>query len=152
MSSSSGPGSTGLAQSGRVRITSRSQGSSAALVTVTAPVVGPVPEPEVPGVLGRVGGDLVEVFDVGPVAFGVAGNPVCQVLGIQDFPEGRVVDAVGGVLADLGQGRFPAESAPVVGFQFRVGGWTLGAYPGNIQPCSSWRHSGLRFVDGISME
>ena len=40
MSSSSGPGSTGLAPSGRVRITSRSQGSSAALVTVTAPVVG----------------------------------------------------------------------------------------------------------------
>ena len=40
MSSSSGPGSTGLAPSGRVRITSRSQGSSAALVTVTVPVVG----------------------------------------------------------------------------------------------------------------
>ena len=38
---------------------------------------------------------------MGQVAFGVAGNPVCQVPGIQDFPEGRLVDAVGGVLADL---------------------------------------------------
>ena len=81
-----------------------------------------------------------------PVAFGVAGDPVCQVLGVQDFPEGRVVGAVGGVLADLGQGRFPAAPAPVVGFQFRVGGWTLGAHPGNLQPCPSWRHSCISLV------
>ena len=39
-----------------------------------------LPEPEVPGVLERIGGDLVEVFDVGQVAFGVAGNPFGQVL------------------------------------------------------------------------
>ena len=103
MSSNPGPGSTGLAPSGRVRITSRSQGSSAALVKVTAPVFGSCfLSHRFLGSWGRVGGDLVEVFDVGQAAFGVAGNPVCQVLGIQDFPEERVVDAVGGVLADLG--------------------------------------------------
>ena len=106
-----------------------------------------LPEPEVPGVLGRVGGDLVEVFDVGQAAFRVAVYLVFQFLVGQDLPEGSVVDAVGDVLADLGQGRFPAEPAPVVGFQFRVGGWTLGAHAGNLQPCSSWRHSGLRFGD-----
>ena len=111
MSSRLGPGSTGLAPSGRVRITSRSHGSSAALVTVTA-AGGRVliPEPEVPGVLGRVGGDLAEVFDVGQVAFGVAAYLVFQVLAGQDFSEGRVVDAVGGVL-----GPGPGPSLGVAG-------------------------------------
>ena len=56
---------TGLAPSGRNRITSRSQGSSAALVTVTAPVVGSCFLSQ--RFLGRVGGDLVKVFDVGQV-------------------------------------------------------------------------------------
>ena len=40
------------------------------------------------------------------------------------------MDAVGGVLADLGQGRFPAEPVAVGHLGFRVGGWTLGAHPG----------------------
>ena len=72
MSSNPGPGSNGLAPSGRVRITSRSHGSSAALVTVTAPVVGSCFLSQ--RFLGRAGGDLVEVFDVGQAAFGVAGT------------------------------------------------------------------------------
>ena len=65
MSSSSGLGYTGLAPSGKVRITSRSQGSSAAPVDSDG-ASGRVllPEPEVPGVLCCARGDFVEVLDV----------------------------------------------------------------------------------------
>ena len=65
-----GPGSTGLVPSGRVRITSKSQESAWALVKVTAPVVGFCLLLQ--RFLGRVGGALVEVFDVRQVALGVS--------------------------------------------------------------------------------
>ena len=55
---------------------------------------------------------------MGQAAFGVAAYLVFQFLAGQDFPEGRVVDAVGGVLA--GPGPEPLPCGAGVGRWFPV--------------------------------